>query len=223
VNNVDGTSTEKGTKQTNAVNKKQTIEERKPNIDRVTVSVNIDGTWTKKYDEKGKLITLPNGSVEREYTPLTAQQIDAATNLVRNAVGYNAARGDSVSVVNIPYDRADQFQNEDFVLMRAARTQRTVIILIVGVLALILILVAVRQLSKVAKKRREAKEAAEERRRQAEEEERLFGAAQERDMEIDMSPEERKRAELMGNVESMARERPEDVAQLIRTWLMQEA
>ena len=37
-----------------------------------------------------------------------------------------------------------------------------------------------------------------------------------------MTPEERKRAELMGNVESLAREHPEDVAQLLRTWMMQE-
>jgi flagellar M-ring protein FliF len=107
--------------------------------------------------------------------------------------------------------------------MRTARTQRTVIILIGGVLALILILVAIRQISKVLKKRKEAKEAAEERRRQAEEEERLFGAGQETTMDVNMTPEERKRAELMGNVESLAREHPEDVAQLIRTWLMQEA
>jgi flagellar M-ring protein FliF len=223
MNNVNGTSTEKGTKQTNAVNSKKTIEERKPNIDRVTVSVNIDGTWTKKYDEKGKPVVLPNGSVEREYTPLTPQQIDAATGLVRNAIGYNAARGDAVSVLNIPFDRTAQFDNEDFALMRAARTQRTVIILIGGVLALIILFVVIRQISKVLKKRRDAKEAAEERRRQAEEEERLFGATQEAARDVNMTDEERRRAELMGNVESLAREHPEDVAQLIRTWLMQEA
>jgi flagellar M-ring protein FliF len=222
MNNLNGTSTEEGTKQTNAVNSKKTIEERKPNIDRVTVSVNIDGTWTKKYDEKGKPIVLPNGSVEREYTPLTPQQIEAATGLVRNAIGYNAARGDAVSVLNIPFDRTAQFENEDFALMRVAQIKRTVFILIAGILALILILVGIRVLAKVLAKRKDAKEAAEQRRLQAEEEERLFGASQEPVVDVNMTDEERKRAELYGNVESLARERPEDVAQLLRTLMMQE-
>jgi flagellar M-ring protein FliF len=142
--------------------------------------------------------------------------------LVRNAIGYNPARGDAVSVLNIQFDRTAQFENEDFSLMRAAQTRRTVIILIGGVLALIILFAGIRKLSKVLAKRKEAREAAEERRRQAEEEERLFGAASDPVMNVNMTDEERKHAELMGNVESLVHEHPENVAQLIRTWLMQE-
>jgi flagellar M-ring protein FliF len=222
MNNVNGTSTEHGTKQTNAVNSTRTIEEHKPSIARVTASVNIDGTWQKKYDEKGKPVVLPNGSVEREYKELTPQEIAAATEMVRNAIGYNAARGDSVSVHNIPFDRTAQFENEDFVLMRAAQARRTVIILTGGVLALIILFVVIRALSKLLRQRRKDKEEREQRRQQAEEEARIFGASQESVMSVNMTDEERKRAELYSNVESLARERPEDVAQLLRTLMMQE-
>ena len=41
-------------------------------------------------------------------------------------------------------------------------------------------------------------------------------------MEVTMSVEERKRAELQENAVAMAKEHPEDVAMLIRTWLMEE-
>ncbi len=43
-----------------------------------------------------------NGKVTQ--VPLSAQELARVTQLVKNAVGYNAARGDSVSVVNEPLD-----------------------------------------------------------------------------------------------------------------------
>ena len=41
-------------------------------------------------------------------------------------------------------------------------------------------------------------------------------------MEVSMSVEEMKRRELTENVINLAREHPEDVALLLRTWLMEE-
>ena len=41
-------------------------------------------------------------------------------------------------------------------------------------------------------------------------------------MEVTLSVEERRRAELQENAIAMAKEHPEDVAMLIRTWLMEE-
>ncbi|MDR1446475.1 MAG: flagellar M-ring protein FliF, partial [Treponema sp.] len=43
------------------INKKTTQEEKSPQIDRATVSVNIDGKWKWKYTEKGKPVILPDG------------------------------------------------------------------------------------------------------------------------------------------------------------------
>jgi len=107
--------------------------ERDPNNDRITVSVNIDGTWKWNFDEKGKPVILPDGSIEREYTPVLPEQLRAATLLVQNAIGYNAARGDSVTVHNIPFDRTAEFKREDFIICELPNIKRqiqmTVIIL----------------------------------------------------------------------------------------------
>ena len=46
--------------------------------------------------------------------------------------------------------------------------------------------------------------------------------ARDQGVEVQMSVEERKRTELQENAIAMAKEHPEDVAMLIRTWLMEE-
>ena len=46
--------------------------------------------------------------------------------------------------------------------------------------------------------------------------------AEEQSIEVSMSVEERKRLELQEHAINMAKEHPEDVAQLIRTWIREE-
>ena len=50
----------------------------------------------------------------------------------------------------------------------------------------------------------------------------LWDAKQDGLQDVTMSVEERKRAELQENAIAMAKEHPEDVAMLIRTWLLEE-
>jgi len=60
-------------------------------LQRLTVAVLIDNMRT----------TGKDGKVET--APLTAQQLEHVTALVKDAVGFNAERGDSVNVVNSPF------------------------------------------------------------------------------------------------------------------------
>ena len=60
------------------------------------------------------------------------------------------------------------------------------------------------------------------RRQQAEREKALWDAKQDGLQDVTMSVEERKRAELQENAIARAKEHPEDVAMLIRTWLLEE-
>ncbi len=46
--------------------------------------------------------------------------------------------------------------------------------------------------------------------------------AEEQGVEVELSVEDRARMEMQENAANMAREHPEDVAQLIRTWLVEE-
>ena len=106
MSNLYGTSEETGVKQNNVINTMEYHKERSPTIDRITVSVNIDGTWKRKYDDKGKVVISPSGEIEREYIPVEAADLSAATMLVQDAIGFDRARGDSVTVQNIRYDSA---------------------------------------------------------------------------------------------------------------------
>jgi len=203
------------------INQRSIQEERSPQIDRVTVSVNIDGVWKKKYDEKGGPVILPDKSIEREYTPVSADIMRYAENLIRGAVGYNSARGDSVTVTNIPVDRSAEFKAEDDAYFRQRQIQTTVIVFIIGLTLLLFGFMLFRMISREMERRRRLAEEERARREQMLRESAMAEAEQE-GMDVSISLEERNRMELMESAVNMAKEHPEDAAQLIRTWLIEE-
>ncbi|MDR0669125.1 MAG: flagellar M-ring protein FliF [Treponema sp.] len=203
------------------VNSEKSQEERSPQIDRLTVSVNIDGQWKWKYDDKKNPVIAPDGSIEREYIPVPAEQIRSAQLLVQNAVGYNAARGDSVTVQNIPFDRTSQFKDEDAAYFRQKQFQTTLLIFLIGVVVLLISFIIFRAISRELERRRRLAEDERARREQAIRES-AIAQAEEEGVDVSISVEERARLDLQENVANMAKEHPEDVAQLIRTWLLEE-
>ncbi len=221
MSNLYGLSEESGVKKNEVINTKQIQEEKSPTIDRVTVSVNIDGTWRKKYDEKGQIIFLPNGAIDREYIPIDSAILTNAQSLVQDAIGYNRTRGDSVSVQNIQFDRTAQFEAEDAAFLRAQQTRRTVFYVLTGIVAVLLAFMIFRVISREIEKRRRLREE-ELLRKHRMEREKILWESEQAGMEVTMSVEERKRAELQENAIAMAKDHPEDVAMLIRTWLMEE-
>ncbi|WP_010259186.1 flagellar basal-body MS-ring/collar protein FliF [Treponema primitia] len=203
------------------INSRRIEEEKSPGIDRVTISVNIDGTWKLKYDEKKNPVILEDGSLEREYAPVAPEDLKAAQALIQDAIGFSAARGDSVTVQNIRFDRTKQFADEDAEYFRQKQMQTTILILLSGVALLLIGFIAFRMITREMERRRRARE--EELARQHQEmRERAFQEAEEQGVEVSMSVEERKRMELQENAINMAKEHPGDVAQLIRTWLLEE-
>ena len=221
VANMHGRVTQHVVKTNENVGSEVTEEERKPSIDRVTVSVNIDGTWNIKYDEKGRPVILSNNSIEREYTPIDSADVKNTQLLVQDAIGYDAARGDSVTVQNIRFDRTQQFADEDAAYFRQQNIQRTIIFFLIGLAVLLVAFVIFRLVSKAIERQRLLAEEALARERQAARERALLEAEQE-GVEVSMSVEERKRMELQEAVISMAKDHPEDAAQLIRTWLLED-
>lgn len=221
MSNLYGLSEESGVKKNEVINTKQIQEEKSPTIDRVTVSVNIDGTWRKKYDDKGQILFLPNGAIDREYVPIDAEVISNAQRLVQDAVGYNRTRGDSVTVQNIQFDRSAQFEAEDAAFLRAQQTRRTVFYVLTGIVAVLLAFMIFRVISREIEKRRRLREE-ELLRKHRMEREKILWESEQAGMEVTMSVEERRRAELQENAIAMAKDHPEDVAMLIRTWLMEE-
>jgi len=201
-------------------NKRVSKEDRSPSIDRVTVSVNIDGTWRWKYDEKGKPVVTPDGTIEREYTEIPQDEIRRVQGLIQDAVGYNSARGDSVTVHNIKIDRSAEFRAEDLALQRQKQLQTTIIAFISGLTLLLFGFMLFRMISREMERRRRLAEEERARREQMMRESAMADA--EEGTEVSISYEERSRMEAMENAINLAKEHPDDAAQLIRTWLLEE-
>ena len=203
------------------INQRLITEERSPQVGRVTVSVNIDGTWARVYDERGNPVILPNGTIQREYTPLPEEKRRAAEDLVRHAVGFNAARGDSVVVRNIPFDRTREFADEDAEYFRRRQLERTVMVFLFGLVLLLVGFIIFRIIAREMERRRRIAEEERARREQALRESAMAEAEQD-GLDVSISVEDRGRMELMESVVNLAKEHPEDCAQLIRTWLLEE-
>jgi flagellar M-ring protein FliF len=212
---------EHGEKVNNAINTSHVEETKTPTIMRITASVNIDGTWAERIDEKGAVIRDPSGKIERDYTPVDASDLAAARQLVQDAIGFSRERGDSVTVTNIRVDRTAQFAEEDAALLKKEQTQRTIIYVGIGIIAVLVAFIVFRMISREIERKRRLKEEEILRKHQMEREKTLWEAEQ-AGMEVTMSVEERERAELQENAIAMAKEHPEDVAMLIKTWLMEE-
>ena len=203
------------------VGMRRTQEERSPTVDRVTVSVNIDGTWQKSFDERRRPVIAPDGSIERIYTPIAPEVLRETQIRIQNAIGFNAARGDSVTVHNIQFDRSTQFAEEDAAYFRRRQIETTVMVFLIGLGALLIAFILVRTISREMERRKRL-EAEERARREEALRQQALLQAEEEGMDISISVEERTRMELQESVVNMTREHPEDAAQLIRTWLLED-
>ena len=220
MSNVIGKSTETGVTQNNVINTKQISEVSSPKIDRISVSVNLDGKWRQVKDDNGNLI-IEDGAIKRQYTPVSEREMADAEKSIQGAIGYNRDRGDLVVVTNIAYDRDEEFAAEDAAYFAKIQRRRTLLLVLIAVIVVLISFILVRIISREMERRRREREARLLAQQQAERERQLWEAKDDGEV-VTMSVEETRRMELQENAISMAKEHPEDVAMLIRTWLMEE-
>lgn len=218
--NITGRSTQTISKTNEDVSRRDSTEVISPELGRRTVSVNIDGSWIKKRDDKGNYI-IKDGSIEREYIEIPDAELRQTVKIVQDAIGFDATRKDSVTVANIKIDRTGQFDEEDAAYFRAQQRQKVILLSLAGIALVLLLFILYRIVRRELERRRRIKE--EEALRQAQlERERILWEAEQANADVSMTVEERHRLELQENAINIAREHPEDVALLIRTWLMEE-
>ncbi len=205
----------------NEINTRTITEEKSPEVKRVTASVALDGIWRWQYDENGEVVLNPDGSIAREYNPVSEEELEKAEELVKDAVGFDQNRNDSVTVRHIQFDRTAEHDEEDEVFRRRQQIQMIVLYSLIGIAVLLVSFIVFRLISREIERRRRLREEELARQHQAMREAALRSAEEEGE-EVEMSVEERARMELQESAMNMAREHPEDVAQLIRTWLMEE-
>ncbi len=226
MSNVVGKSVETGVTQNNVINTTHTVETVAPQTGRTSVSLNVDGKWTLLRDPKTHDYIVDDaedgtGGLKRKYTPVPPEELAEYKKLVEAAINYNQLRGDSVQVTNIQVDRSEEFEKFDNEYFQKQQTKRTILLSLIAVAVVLIGFILFRIISKEMERRRRAREEELLRQQQLAREQALWEAKDEAQT-VTMSVEESRRAELQENAINMAKEHPEDVAMLIRTWLMEE-
>jgi flagellar M-ring protein FliF len=73
-------------------------------LTRVSVAVMVDGTY--------RTVPRKGGGTDREYAPRGAEELQKIDSLVKRAVNFNPERGDTVEVVNIPFEVSEWSKGE---------------------------------------------------------------------------------------------------------------
>ncbi|MFA7577022.1 MAG: flagellar basal-body MS-ring/collar protein FliF [Candidatus Muiribacteriota bacterium] len=144
---------------------------------------------------------------------LTIEEKSGLEGIVRNAVGFNLDRGDTIELVQIHFDR--DWYNKMLEEMERERRMRLILTLasIGAFIMMILIIVIIRWYRNylIAKRRREAED---------EEVEQVVEIEEE--FEPIMSIEEQEKREMHDRIKKAAQQNPTDVAKLLKTWMMEE-
>lgn len=196
------------------------IKKQPVSIKKIAVAAWIDGMWDKVY-KGGDLVVTDKGTIKRTYTPVSDDDLMKIDAIIKSAIGYTPARGDQVVVKHLQFDRRAQFDTEDEEIRKRERIRKTLIAAVGALFVLFLGTMLWRAVSKeiARRKRIREEELALQQQRMREQ---ALRAAEEEGVEVELSLEEKARLEMQENAINMARERPEEVAQLLRTWLLEE-
>jgi flagellar M-ring protein FliF len=183
-------------------------------IEKIALSVVIDGHWDRKERADGL-------GYERTYIPVTEEDMRLVKKNLEAAIGFTRSRGDQISVITIPKDRSEQFrlEDEEFARQRAIRQMviASLIILIVLIIAVLIYRAVKKEIARRRRLREEELAAQQQMMREA-----ALRVMDEGGAEVELSLDEKLRRELLENAINLAKEKPEDVAQLLRTWLSEE-
>jgi len=203
-----------------AINKTMRKVDRDPfDITKISVAIAIDGIQDLPRQPDGSYDLDPNKKPVQ--STLTDEELKKAENIVKKSINFSEARGDQVAVENIMFDRTSHWNEIREEYRRREQMKRLLLAALIGVVALFVGFILFRTIQKEMERRRRLREeqlALEQQRMR----EAALRAAEEEGIDVELSLEEKARLELQTNAVSLAKERPDDVAQLLRTWLAEE-
>ncbi len=180
-----------------------------------SIAVAVDGTWVKKG------VKDDGSGYEREYQPPSEEELKTLEKLLKASLLYKASRGDQIEVRHLRKDRSLEFEEEDAALRQQLMVQRLLIISGITFAAFLLVYLLYRAIKKEMARRRRLREeelaAQQQLMRDA-----ALRVADEGAAEVELSVDERARREMLENAINLAREKPDQVAKLLRTWLSEE-
>ncbi len=198
-------------------------------VKKVTIAVVVDEPYFLKKDNKGK-IDLVEGSVVPIYASENTKNpnefkryqadIRQFEDLLKSSIAYDT-RNKEVSVKGLRFDRKKEFDQLSSDLVKEREMWDRILIGLFVFLAVVVSIIVFRLYMRARDRRRRAKEEQLAREQQAMREAALL-AAEKEGLTLDIAPEDKARLEMQENAINLARERPEEVAQLVRTWLVED-
>ncbi len=190
-------------------------------VERKSISVNIDGTWRKNYTEKGELIIV-NNRIERTYTPISTEDLRKIEGLVKGAINYNEKRDDTVVIESVAFDREAQFQAEDEEIISAQRTSRIIIYSIIGIFSLFFGFVLFRIITRELNERKKRKEKAD-KLLQKMQLDKALRDLESSTMEVNVaSDEEKEFLKLQEEINLVVKNEPNQAAKVVASWINEE-
>ncbi|MBX7057519.1 MAG: flagellar M-ring protein FliF [Leptospirales bacterium] len=183
-----------------------------------SIAVAVDGTW-KRTGMREK----PDGGWEytREYTAPSEEELKTLQRLLKASLLFKSSRGDQIEVSHLQKDRSADFAAEDAELTRERMIRQLLIVSAISLAAFLLVYLLYRAIKKEIARRRRLREeelaAQQQLMREA-----ALRVADEGSAEVELSVDEKARREMLENAMNLAREKPDMVAKLLRTWLAEE-
>lgn len=143
---------------------------------------------------------------------LADEEITKLTSIVSSAIGYDQTRGDSLTVLGMPFDNSlEQEYLEAMKIRQAAETRKLITYGVIGLAGSILLWFVFRQVRKSAIDHRMKLDQLLQQQAEVE-----LAATHE------LTPEEKARKEMRKELSDLISDKPEDVAELMKTWLMED-
>jgi len=180
------------------------------NISRLSVSLAVDGHWEEAAD-----------GGEPQFIPRSSSELEALSEIVKSAVGFNTDRQDQITVRSVPFDHTQQLEEAGMLLrLQDAFLYSDLLkkgLLLAGVIMLFLLLRSgLRSTTQVLTERLEREEAEE-----ADAPEYGTRAAPGTALQVEQPPltdEEKEYRLLQDQVLQFTENNPEDAIRLLRTW-----
>ncbi len=180
-----------------------------------SIAVAVDGVWKKT----GTKETKGSGwKYERKYFPPTEEELRTLEGLLKASLLYKSVRGDQIEVRHLQKDRTKEFETEDQILTKSQTMQEIIMVTSISLVSFLLVYLLYRSIRKEILRRRRIREEEMVSQQQLMREAALR-VTEEGSAEIELSVDERARREMLDNALLIVRERPDDVAKLLRTWL----
>lgn len=186
-------------------------------IEKKSVSITVDGTWSKIRDDEGNLI-IENEMVKREYTPMSETDIKKIEELIKGSINYNSARGDKVVVENIAFDRNNQFISEDSDIIFNEKLQQYTFYGGISLLLLIFVIILFIKLNKLYVEYKEEKEKEMEKMRSIQREQ-ILSDIESMETEIDYSDTKKSFKRIQEELMNMIKKDSKNAAQVVKLWL----